>query len=57
VIDDHDDAQARGCEDRDQEGLFEEVTGYPSFAYWVASAVNQECQLVNTDLGVIPFET
>jgi hypothetical protein len=32
-------------------------SGYPSFANWVASAVNQERQHVNTDFGVIPFET
>ena len=31
-------------------------SGYPSFTYWVASAVNQECQHVNTDLGVIAIE-
>jgi hypothetical protein len=28
-------------------------SGYSSFANWVASAVNQECQHVNTDFGVI----
>ena len=32
-------------------------SGYPSFADWVASAVNQEYQHVNTDLGIIPFKT
>ena len=32
-------------------------SGYSSFANWVASAVNQERQHVNTDLGVTPFET
>jgi hypothetical protein len=32
-------------------------SGYTSFANWMKSAVNQECQHINTDLGVIPFET
>ena len=32
-------------------------SGYPSFANLVAIAVIQEYQHVNTDLGVIPFET
>jgi hypothetical protein len=32
-------------------------SGHPSSANWEASAVNQECQHINTDLGVIPFET
>ena len=32
------------------------ISGYTSFSYWVASAVDQEFQHVNTGLGVIPLE-